>query len=256
MAAGPKAPHYLQSALSHEVEFYRATRPVRDWIRATLLDELRGAGLRGDADDPLPPRQRALSAVASYSQRVRMGTIPGVALTDVARRVVDRSIRGAGRILKERGFPVIDLAPTPERAMVIEAWAAEAVDTVTGLADYTAARLTKVLAEGLTDGARPETVAKRITEQFGINDRAARFIASDRCSKLNAKIAENAFAQNNASEYEWSTSDDESVRPGHAALDEKTFQFTDPPDTGQGEHYNPGGDWRCRCVALPLLPDL
>lgn len=52
--------------------------------------------------------------------------------------------------------------------------------------------------------------------------------------------------------YRWVTRRDERVRARHAAVDGKRFDWSDPPAVGRnGEHHHPGGDYNCRCRALP-----
>lgn len=50
--------------------------------------------------------------------------------------------------------------------------------------------------------------------------------------------------------YEWSTSNDERVRPTHVQNDGQVFAWGSPPGNGTGP---PGHDVQCRCVALPVV---
>ncbi len=58
-------------------------------------------------------------------------------------------------------------------------------------------------------------------------------------------------------EYRWSTSKDERVRHDHKALDTKIFSFASPPVTNlkTGARNNPGCDFGCRCIAIPIFRD-
>jgi SPP1 gp7 family putative phage head morphogenesis protein len=59
------------------------------------------------------------------------------------------------------------------------------------------------------------------------------------------------------SEYEWSTSGDERVRSSHDELDGTRQSWDDPPVTNDdGDTNHPGEDYQCRCVAIPVLPDI
>ena len=61
----------------------------------------------------------------------------------------------------------------------------------------------------------------------------------------------NEFRQRGAgiTKYKWSTSRDGSVRPEHKTNNGKIFNWDRPPaKTG-----NPGFDYNCRCVAIPIL---
>ncbi len=53
-------------------------------------------------------------------------------------------------------------------------------------------------------------------------------------------------------QYTWSTSKDERVRPSHAELEGEQFSYDDPPEV-DGEPANPGEPILCRCVPLPVL---
>ena len=52
-------------------------------------------------------------------------------------------------------------------------------------------------------------------------------------------------------DYVWSTSGDERVRPEHAARNGKVYKWSEPPAGG-----HPGEDIQCRCRAIPVLDDL
>jgi SPP1 gp7 family putative phage head morphogenesis protein len=90
-------------------------------------------------------------------------------------------------------------------------------------------------------------------------DRAL-FIARDQTSKLNADLTKQQQADAGVEEYVWDSSGDSRVRPCHAALNGKTFNWNDPPEmwyetkkgrVNTGRRCHPGEDYQCRCVALP-----
>ena len=55
--------------------------------------------------------------------------------------------------------------------------------------------------------------------------------------------------------YMWSTSGDVRVRHDHKELNGKIFYFDNPPitDKATGARNNPGEDFGCRCVAIPVM---
>lgn len=59
------------------------------------------------------------------------------------------------------------------------------------------------------------------------------------------------------SKYEWSTSRDVRVRPDHRALNGQIFDWEHPPIVNKqtGKRANPGEDYNCRCLAVPVLSD-
>lgn len=100
------------------------------------------------------------------------------------------------------------------------------------------------LAEGLEDAAR-RAIAR------------AALIARDQTLKTNAAVSRARMKAAGVTDYGWSTSRDERVRPMHAALEGQRFAFDDPPVTNAaGETNNPGEDIQCRCVPIPWIAEL
>ena len=93
-------------------------------------------------------------------------------------------------------------------------------------------------------------------ERGSVNESRAALIAVDQTLKTNAALTQDRFKKAGIEKYTWSTSLDERVRPMHAALEGQAFSFDDPPETNDdGETNNPGEDYRCRCLAIPLFED-
>jgi SPP1 gp7 family putative phage head morphogenesis protein len=115
----------------------------------------------------------------------------------------------------------------------------------------------KVIEGPLREGIRVEEVRKRIEERLGVVRSRAELIARDQTLKLYGQIQQQRQEQAGIKEYTWSISEDERVRPDHADLDGRTFRWDDPPivDKRSGRRAHPGGDFQCRCAAVPLLPD-
>lgn len=101
-----------------------------------------------------------------------------------------------------------------------------------------------------SSGVATEVLAKRIKERFGVLESKAEFWATDQTLKRNSDLTQARSVRAGLTHYRWITSNDERVRPEHAALDGQIFAWNDPPPPG-----NPGQDYRCRCTAEPLFPD-
>lgn len=117
--------------------------------------------------------------------------------------------------------------------------------------DY-ADQIASVLDDPETWGLRIEEIEALLVERGGVSESRAQLIARDQTSKLNSNV--NQFRQRNAgvTAYEWSTSNDERVRDEHVANEGQTFTWGNPPPlTG-----DPGDDVNCRCVAIPVIPEL
>jgi len=174
-------------------------------------------------------------------------------LVEVARRT-DR-VAAENLVRQVRAVRGIDPAPAdPRKAKLSDIFREEQVNLIRSLADEKWRRVRGVLDEHR--GARVQDVAKRLREETGASRSKAELIARDQVLKLNASITWERHTAAGITEYEWSTSGDERVRPGHARLNGRRFKYADPPVVDEsGRTANPGEDYSCRCVAVPLIPD-
>lgn len=117
--------------------------------------------------------------------------------------------------------------------------------------DY-ASDIAEVLDDPDNWGLRAEELASRLKERGSVSESRAELIARDQSSKTMGSI--NQFRQRHAgvTSYTWSGSLDERERETHLANEGKEFQWSDPP----AETGHPTEDISCRCVAIPVIPDL
>jgi SPP1 gp7 family putative phage head morphogenesis protein len=127
--------------------------------------------------------------------------------------------------------------------------------------DY-ADQVEAILTDPENFGLRAEALAELLEERGKVSVSRAQLIARDQTLKTNAAITRSRMGAAGVARYRWSTSQDERVRPIHAELgrrsdDGETFAFDDPPVTTEdGETNNPGEDIQCRCVPVPVIPEL
>lgn len=97
-------------------------------------------------------------------------------------------------------------------------------------------------------------LAKLIADKFDVSMSKANFLAQQETGLLVAEYRQMRYEEVGITRYKWATSHDEKVRDSHKQLDGKIFSFDDPPVTNlKGDRNNPGEDWRCRCIAIPVL---
>lgn len=136
--------------------------------------------------------------------------------------------------------------------------------SIQGWYDNAILRLREKVQQNVAIGFRADKLAEDIKYEYGVTERKALFIAKQETSLFVSKYRENRYGEVGIVEYVWSTSHDERVRPAggkhgvtnnHRVLDGKRFRFSDPPivDTAKGRRANPGEDFGCRCVAIPVL---
>jgi len=99
-------------------------------------------------------------------------------------------------------------------------------------------------------GKSYQAIKEEVMERGDVSESKAEFIARDQTLKLNGEIVKSQQTNAGIKSYIWSTSGDERVREEHAALEGMEFEWGNPPSVG-----DPGEDFQCRCVAIPVLPD-
>lgn len=115
--------------------------------------------------------------------------------------------------------------------------------------------LRQQVEENAFAGYRADRLAKIIEARYGVAKRKAAFLAEQETSLLVSKFRQARYEEIGSQEYIWSSSHDARVRHDHAILDGKKFNWASPPVTNRatGARNNPGEDYRCRCVAIPVL---
>ncbi len=104
-------------------------------------------------------------------------------------------------------------------------------------------------------GGRADGLVKILQESYGQSKNKAKFLARQETALAMSSFQESRYADIGITEYTWSTSNDERVRHDHKILHGKVFSFSSPPVTNRqtGARNNPGQDYNCRCVAVPLV---
>jgi SPP1 gp7 family putative phage head morphogenesis protein len=115
--------------------------------------------------------------------------------------------------------------------------------------------LRRLVEQNVFDGMRGDKLAEIIGARYGVTKRKAAFLAFQETSLLVSNYREQQARAIGSLSYVWSTSRDERVRKDHKDLNGRTFFWGDPPITNKrtAAHNNPGEDFGCRCVAMPII---
>ena len=158
----------------------------------------------------------------------------------------------------------IDAEP-PAIRRLLEAWRRENVGLIESIGKRLHGDVRDVVREAARKGTRVETLADQVRERFSVSESRANLIARDQILKGNADLTLARCSEVGITKYRWSTSKDERVRgtPGgkwpkglHYALNDQICEFANPPIVNlDGDRANPGTDYQCRCVAIPILGD-
>lgn len=107
-------------------------------------------------------------------------------------------------------------------------------------------------------GYRFDRLITSIKNRFSVTENKAAFLARQETSLFLAKFREKRFADAGVRRYRWSTAHDTRVRHDHRHLNGEVFSYDQPPivDQTTGRRGNPGQDYNCRCVDIPVLDGL
>lgn len=105
------------------------------------------------------------------------------------------------------------------------------------------------------EGYRFDRLIDAIQQRYGVSQSKARFLARQETSLFMSKFRKGRFHEAGVRMYKWSTSHDERVRDDHKHLNGRVFSYDQPPivDRATGRTGNPGEDFNCRCVDIPVL---
>lgn len=118
-----------------------------------------------------------------------------------------------------------------------------------------AQRLRGKILKHVEQGGRAADLVPLILSQKGVSDRHALFLAKQETSILVSTYRDSRYREAGIDKYVWSTSHDSRVRPDHRKLNKHKFKFNEPPETNSvtKARNNPGYDYGCRCVAIPVI---
>lgn len=111
------------------------------------------------------------------------------------------------------------------------------------------------VSKNVQAGFRAEKLIEQIQQEKKISYNKAKFLAKQETSLMVSKYRQIRYEEVGVRKYIWSTSKDERVRASHKVLQGRVFRFDQPPvtDLHTMQRNNPGEDFGCRCVAIPVL---
>lgn len=118
--------------------------------------------------------------------------------------------------------------------------------------------LRKMVQDNAEKGYRFDRLVSIIEDKFEVSRNKAKFLSLQETSLFVSKMKEERYKQSGIDQYKWSSSKDEKVRDDHRKLDGNIYSFANPPivDSSTGRRANPGEDFNCRCVAIPIVKTL
>lgn len=181
------------------------------------------------------------------------------ALTPWALRAANRMIRAVA-LRNQQAFnaqaKIISTNLRLDRSIdaVVPSLQAEQVRLIKSLPIQAGERAQNLAMQAALDGTRSTEIAEMLAATEGVTKSRATLIARTETAKANAFITQARSQEAGIEYYRWQTAEDGDVRPSHAEMDGKIFQFNSPPTLSDGMTGNPGEFPNCRCFAIPIIP--
>lgn len=125
-----------------------------------------------------------------------------------------------------------------------DGWVRENTNLIKSLPTRLHPELEGIIRRGVTNGQSVKGMTSMIKARYGVTDYRATLIAQDQTLKANADLTRYRLQSVGVRRYTWRSVGDSRVRPEHAYLNGREFDFDEPPAEG-----NPGQPVRCRCRA-------
>ena len=240
------------SDLAYRSDLLDVARMTQKTIRDALARWLRARQDSSEGDE-----------LKALFRRIRLKTSEAVAAVapGIARRFVRDTAEANRGAMNAQYARVIKVEPFGsnkglERAMRTRV--RTNVELITSIPEQLLDEVEAVVSPAVETGLRVEEILQQLQERFGVSDSRAQLIARDQVGKFNGQLARERQEALGISEYVWSTSKDQRVRPDHSELEGKAFSYDAPPivDQRTGRTANPGEDYQCRCQALPRVEAL
>jgi SPP1 gp7 family putative phage head morphogenesis protein len=121
-------------------------------------------------------------------------------------------------------------------------------------------KIRHISEENVFFGHKSEELLSQIQKTYKMSQNRAKFIARQETKLMTVKYKEIRFESAGITEYIWKTvggTIDHKVRDSHAVLNNTKQKFSSPPNTankGEAPRFcNPGEDFNCRCLAIPIV---
>jgi len=240
----------VHAALADETAYLKTLRQMlremSAWCRTSLLPayERQLAQIRADAD---PATWSDLDYLATRLVAVADLTVRRI-LVLAAKRNTDRFMAAAKRAL---GIDLSAVVRESDLTSALDQMAERNAALIKGLAEDVVKRIKDRTTSAVLAGESSASLRKTLALEFGFADNRAALIARDQIGKTTADLNRIRHQQAGISEYDWSTSADERVRPLHRSLNGRRYKYGEP--TGAEQGLPPGQPVRCRCVALAVV---
>lgn len=190
--------------------------------------------------------ERYAQVLTPWAEAVAKTTVTEIAARD--ERAWFAVASKMGRELRE------ELAAAPT-GPALRALMADQVTLIKSLPLEAAERVHRLAIEGIENGSRASSLAAEIMRTGEVTQSRANLIARTETGRVSTVLTQVRAEHIGSPGYTWATVGDTDVRPSHKAMNGKFVRWDEPP-TLDGLTGHAGALPNCRCVAMPVIPDL
>lgn len=129
---------------------------------------------------------------------------------------------------------------------------AEQVATIKTIPLSAATKAQALAVDAVKNSLRADDITAEIAKIGGASEYEATRIARTEIAKTNAGLTAERSREVGCDEYIWRCVSDSNSRESHAEMDGELCRFSNPPVI-DGEQYNAGEIYNCRCFAEPVI---
>lgn len=205
-----------------------------------------------------------------YDELRRQWTISNASALLTANRLVQR-INANNRkaihtqMTEAMGIDIVGMVHTEQLEAQLHAAVQRNVSLIRSIPEQNLYKIEQIIYQETVTGATAQNLVSQINKVYDVGEARARLIARDQTAKLNSALTKARHEAMGVRAYVWRTVGDERVREGHDDRNSKVYAYN-PKDVGEtlsdgrlmrdpkaNSIGNPGEDFRCRCIAEPVL---
>jgi SPP1 gp7 family putative phage head morphogenesis protein len=165
---------------------------------------------------------------------------------------VDKTLE---KMLRDAGFTT-RFKLTAAQNDIVQATVAQNVTLITNLADQHLSAVEGLVMRSVQTGRDMATLSKGLQEQLGVSKRRAALIARHQNNLATATLTRSRHIELGVTKAKWlHSAGGKTPRPEHVAFSGKTYDIASGAFL-EGKHTWPGVEINCRCVSIPIIPEL
>ena len=262
-AKGIKPPTAI--GISYNSDLQRIVREISKDVNATIMPLVRSLAPQYQRDSAIETRDNWVDTLIAAFTALQ-GKWTSQQFVALSNRIASQFVRDASQTNEKRfaddmrvGFGIDVFSDSQQLRDYLAASAYDNARLIQSIPDQYLKNVESIVMTNVRAGGRPSSIAKSLTEQFGVTSRRAKMIARDQTAKINGDLTK-MRQQNVGFEYfQWIDADDQRVRTRHKDIDEKVtaygkgvYRWDNPPLSSKGIPIIPGVDYQCRCIARPV----